>query len=65
MIPHQEMQERGLLETYSPDKEGKILFISHQWLGFGHPDPEFEQSRQHLERGGGCWCSFSRNQDFL
>ena len=39
MIPHQEMQERGLLETYSPDKEGKILFISHQWLSFHMPDP--------------------------
>ena len=28
---------------YTPDKEGKILFISHQWLGFSHPDPHFDQ----------------------
>ena len=28
---------------YTPDKEGKILFISHQWLGFSHPDPQFDQ----------------------
>ena len=24
-------------------KLGKAAFVSHQWVGQGHPDPEFKQ----------------------
>jgi ankyrin repeat protein len=33
----------GLLEPWRPEMDGKILFVSHQWLSFSHPDPSGEQ----------------------
>lgn len=41
MESYEELTERGLL-TDMPET-GTIHFLSHQWLGFSHPDPEAVQ----------------------
>eukprot|EP00435_Cladocopium_sp_Y103_P008227 s3145_g2.t1 len=38
---HEDLQEKGLLVKRSPAHF--CVFVSHQWLGFSHPDPEFLQ----------------------
>lgn len=38
---HEELQEKGLLVERSPDHF--CVFVSHQWLGSSHPDPDFLQ----------------------
>jgi hypothetical protein len=43
MLPHQEMNARGLVVPLSMDGEHKherVHFISHQWLGFLNADPQ-------------------------
>jgi len=37
---HQELLKKGLLQEWTPDMEGRIIFVSHQWLGYEHPDPD-------------------------
>ena len=44
MITHQELLEQGMLAPYTPEMQGRVCFISHQWLGYKHPDPNVEQS---------------------
>ncbi|CAJ1334477.1 unnamed protein product [Effrenium voratum] len=39
--PYQVLQERGLLHKWSPGMF--VIFVSHQWLGVSHPDPEGQQ----------------------
>lgn len=39
---HHEMLERGYLEEFTPEKQGKVIVVSHQWLSYNHPDPEQE-----------------------
>jgi len=41
--PHADMKALGLIKQYDPDSKRKLLFVSHQWLGYKHPDPKFEQ----------------------
>ncbi len=43
-VPHQDALEQGLLMEYDHDKMAdKVLFISHQWAGWMHPDPKGTQ----------------------
>ena len=37
--PHQELKAAGKLTVYSPALEGRIVFVSHQWLAWESPDP--------------------------
>ncbi|CAK9099320.1 Ankyrin-2 (ANK-2) (Ankyrin-B) (Brain ankyrin) (Non-erythroid ankyrin) [Durusdinium trenchii] len=41
--PHQTLKAEGLLEKWSPKMF--TIFVSHQWLGRHHPDPNGEQLR--------------------
>ena len=40
LLPHQTLKRRGLLSTRTDAHAGRILFISHQWLGWTTADPE-------------------------
>mmetsp|Transcript_30138 Transcript_30138/g.76154 ORF Transcript_30138/g.76154 Transcript_30138/m.76154 type:complete len:679 (-) Transcript_30138:137-2173(-) len=40
MVPHQELKSRGVLKEYTSDIFGKVIGVSHQWLGYSAPDPE-------------------------
>lgn len=39
---HREMMERNLLQEYTPETEGRVIVVSHQWLSYNHPDPDQE-----------------------
>ena len=54
--PHEELKADGLLTLFREDM-GKALFVSHQWVGSMHPDPEFKQFRvlQDALRNVACW----------
>mmetsp|Transcript_110509 Transcript_110509/g.312591 ORF Transcript_110509/g.312591 Transcript_110509/m.312591 type:complete len:624 (-) Transcript_110509:185-2056(-) len=43
--PHQVLLSKGLLKKWEPSMDGKIIFVSHEWLGFGHADPAGEHFR--------------------
>lgn len=53
---HEELLRKGQLQRYRPGM-GRTMFVSHQWAGRDHPDPEFAQFRvlqsalQHLADG--------------
>eukprot|EP00434_Breviolum_minutum_P023857 symbB.v1.2.021049.t1/scaffold1800.1/size100811/1 len=36
--PHHMLLKKGLLHQWRPGMS--VIFVSHQWLGTGHPDPE-------------------------
>ena len=38
LLCHEELRERGLLTEWTPGMES-VIFFSHTWLGFKHPDP--------------------------
>eukprot|EP00913_Durusdinium_trenchii_P031142 g29161.t1 len=40
--PYEELVKKGLLVEFQPSL-GKAMFVSHQWTGTEHPDPNFEQ----------------------
>ncbi|CAK9079345.1 Transient receptor potential channel pyrexia [Durusdinium trenchii] len=40
--PHEELLAGGELTIFQKSL-GKAAFVSHQWIGKGHPDPEFKQ----------------------
>ena len=42
MLSHQELLAKGKLVDFTKQK-GLVAVISHQWLGFDHPDPAFAQ----------------------
>ncbi|CAE7895507.1 ANKK1 [Symbiodinium necroappetens] len=42
--PHEELKARDVLVEYRGSM-GNVGFISHQWVGVGHPDPESKQMR--------------------
>ena len=45
-IPHQDALAQGLLvEVKKGDTDAEVLFCSHQWVSFDHPDPAGEQLR--------------------
>ena len=35
--PHHVLLRKGLLHTWRPGMS--VIFVSHQWLGYEHPDP--------------------------
>ncbi|CAE7273959.1 Trpa1 [Symbiodinium sp. CCMP2592] len=41
---HEKLKARGQLVVFSADL-GSAVFVSHQWLSKGHPDPDFKQMR--------------------
>jgi len=43
MQPFQVLRDSGQLLEWRPSMSGRICFVSHQWLGFEHPDPDGEQ----------------------
>lgn len=46
-IPHQDLLEAGMVIEMTPEllKEKDVIFCSHQWVSFNHPDPGGEQLR--------------------
>ena len=51
-VPHQDLRDAGKVVEMTPEmlKERDVIFVSHQWIAFNHPDPEGEQLRalQHV-----------------
>mmetsp|Transcript_11391 Transcript_11391/g.30561 ORF Transcript_11391/g.30561 Transcript_11391/m.30561 type:complete len:741 (+) Transcript_11391:87-2309(+) len=43
MQPHQVLLREGRLTEYTEELEGRVIFVSHEWVGFNHPDPAGEQ----------------------
>ena len=45
-LPHQDALAKGLLvEVQRGDTKADVLFCSHQWVAFEHPDPAGDQLR--------------------
>ncbi|CAK9113771.1 Serine/threonine-protein phosphatase 6 regulatory ankyrin repeat subunit B (PP6-ARS-B) (Serine/threonine-protein phosphatase 6 regulatory subunit ARS-B) (Ankyrin repeat domain-containing protein 44) [Durusdinium trenchii] len=42
--PHEELKAKGTLVVFDQSL-GNAAFVSHQWVGLDHPDPEFKQMR--------------------
>ena len=40
---HEDLMADGLLHIFREGKRYAAIFVSHQWAGNGHPDPDFEQ----------------------
>eukprot|EP00435_Cladocopium_sp_Y103_P064929 s1948_g26.t1 len=59
--PHEELLAAGQLVRFEVSM-GRAAFISHQWLGCGHPDPQFQQMKvlqdalRNLISGGSEVC---------
>jgi ankyrin repeat protein len=58
MEVHQELKSRGFLTRWQDvPSDSEIIFVSHEWLSWAHPDPEGEQLRvlcrvlEKLKRG--------------
>ena len=43
MVNHQELKDQQKLEQVTNELLGRVIFLSHQWLGAAHPDPNTEQ----------------------
>ena len=41
--PHQDLLAEGKLVEISDDANVEVIFVSHQWSAFNHPDPSNEQ----------------------
>ncbi len=48
LVPHQDLLSAGKLVPFD-DREMLGIFVSHQWCGFQHPDPNFKQFRVFQE----------------
>ena len=51
--PHQNMLANGLVVKWDPSMNGRIIFISHEWMGYHHADPcgeQFRELRRLVER---------------
>ena len=46
-VPHQDLRDAGKVVEMTADmlKEKDVIFVSHQWVAFNHPDPGGEQLR--------------------
>ena len=42
-LPHQDLVKAGKMIIVEKDMDVEVLFISHQWTSFAHPDPSGEQ----------------------
>jgi ankyrin repeat protein len=59
MDVHQELKKRGFLTRWHDvTSDSEIVFVSHEWLSWAHPDPEGNQLRvlcrvlERLKKGG-------------
>ena len=43
MVNHQELKDQQKLDQVTNELLGRVIFLSHQWLGAAHPDPNKEQ----------------------
>ena len=43
--PHQTLLAKGVLVEWVPEMEGKVIFVSHEWLSYTHADPDGVQLR--------------------
>ena len=43
LMPHEMLVQTEQVEKYTDDTPGKLIFVSHEWLGFDHPDPMGQQ----------------------
>eukprot|EP00966_Prymnesium_polylepis_P046837 1085411-Prymnesium_polylepis.2 len=44
--PHQQLLQEGRLVEYNEQlHRGRVIFVSHQWLGYSEPDPDGQQLR--------------------
>eukprot|EP00930_Biecheleria_cincta_P003905 TRINITY_DN104812_c0_g1_i1.p1 TRINITY_DN104812_c0_g1~~TRINITY_DN104812_c0_g1_i1.p1 ORF type:complete len:735 (+),score=97.79 TRINITY_DN104812_c0_g1_i1:68-2206(+) len=43
MQPHQDLVELGLVVPFDDSMRGRVIFVSHEWLGWAHPDPHGRQ----------------------
>ena len=43
LLPHETLLQQGKLVRWEPGHPRKVVFISHEWLGTYHPDPDFKQ----------------------
>ncbi|CAE7232889.1 unnamed protein product, partial [Symbiodinium microadriaticum] len=44
ILPHEVLLADGVLTLFDRSK-GQAMFVSHQWIGVGHPDPTLQQLR--------------------
>ena len=46
-VPHQDLRDAGKVVEMTTEmlKEKDVIFVSHQWIAFQHPDPNGEQLR--------------------
>ena len=42
-VPHQDLLAQGKLHVIGEAERKRVLFLSHQWCSFLHPDPKAEQ----------------------
>ena len=72
LIPHEEVRQRGQL--ISLDEHEHVLafaaryhtmFVSHQWLGYDHPDPEVIHYPAIVEAANALCAKFSLDPDSL
>ncbi|CAE7806558.1 ANK1 [Symbiodinium sp. CCMP2592] len=43
LLPHETLLQQGKLVRWEPGHPRTVVFISHEWLGTYHPDPDFKQ----------------------
>ena len=53
LIPHEVALRRGLLSRFDASMAGRLILVSHQWLGFTEPDPDGRQFACRSEDTGG------------
>ena len=49
LVDHQTLLQQGKLVRVDANEDRPVVFLSHQWVSFDGPDPEFEQFRQFQE----------------
>ena len=42
LVAHETLLANGSLHSFD-ESEGNAMFVSHQWAGSAHPDPDMEQ----------------------
>jgi len=40
MERHQDLRQAGHLKVWSKSMEGRVIYITHEWLSVSHPDPD-------------------------
>mmetsp|Transcript_3881 Transcript_3881/g.6831 ORF Transcript_3881/g.6831 Transcript_3881/m.6831 type:complete len:655 (-) Transcript_3881:325-2289(-) len=53
LLSHRQLLQSGVLKSWEPSMQGKIINISHQWLSHTSPDPDschFQTLKRTMER---------------